>query len=288
MDRKPIIVIFLALVALVLIVFTVRRSAGKNKLQVSYIDVGHGDSILISDVTGFDVLIDGGSIKNSAAVLKHLREQEVDDIDVMVLTHPHSDHVGGLIDVLNSRRFPVKSVLYSGYQIDTSRWENFVEAVDQRGLSMKIARFPQTYTWGLSTAYILHPVPGLPVAIEDGESVNNTSVVVRLVHDDIEFLFTGDISAVTETDLLAKDISLDVDILKVAHHGGPLSTGENFLAAVQPSDAVISVGGSSELFPAAQTIEHLLNAGARIWRTDEVGTIVVTSDGKSYSISTEK
>ena len=214
--------------------------------------------------------------------MAYLREQAVDDIDVMVVSHADSDHIGGLIDVLDATDIPVESVIYSGYPGDTLTWSNFVTAVANEGITLTVAQYPQTYLWGETTAHFLNPEPGLV-----NPETNDVTVVVLLEHENNRFLFPGDIDSTIEATVVARGTPVAADILKVPHHGSQNSSSDLFLSAVQPKEAIISVGDNSYGHPAEETIARLLAAGARVWRTDKNGTIWVSSDGIGYEITSE-
>jgi len=270
-------------VSLLLVTYIVTGyAAAYNQLQVSFINVGQGDSALIRDASGFDILIDGGKTSAGPTVVAYLREQAVDDIEVMVASHADSDHIGGLIDVLELSDIPVESVIYSGYPGDTATWGSFVSAIASEGITLTAAQFPMTYTWGETTAHILNPISGLV-----NPETNDASIVVLLEHGSTTFLFPGDIDSSIEADVLARGTPVAAEILKVAHHGSAYSSSEEFLSAVQPKEAIISVGDNSYGHPADETLDRLLAIGARIWRTDQQGTILVISDGITYTIQGE-
>ncbi len=257
-------------------------AAPNQSLQVSFINVGQGDSALIRDSNNFDILIDGGKSSAGPTVVAYLREQGVDDIDVMVASHADSDHIGGLIDVLEATDIPVESVVYNGYPGDTITWSDFVSAVANEGITLTVAQFPQTYTWGETTAHILNPETGLV-----NPDTNDVSVVVLLEHGNNRFLFPGDIDSTIEATVVARGTPVAAQILKVPHHGSQYSSSDLFLSAVQPNEAIISVGDNSYGHPADETIARLLVAGARVWRTDQNGTVWVTSDGIGYQITSQ-
>jgi len=196
-----------------------------------------------------------------------------------LVTHADSDHVGGLIDVLNAVDIPVKQVLYNGYEGDTGTWYTFATAVSNEGLTMTAVQFPGVLTWGQNTAYILNPVSGLI-----NPETNDASVVLLLNHENVKFLFAGDIDSTVEATVVARGTPVAADILKVAHHGSAYSSSSNFLSAAQPDDAVISVGPNSYGHPAAETLARLQAAGARIWRADQNGMILVISNGATYTL----
>jgi beta-lactamase superfamily II metal-dependent hydrolase len=249
-------------------------------LTVSYIDVGQGDSIWIHDSNGFDILIDGGKPSAGPTVLAYLRSHGIDDIEVMIASHPDSDHIGGLIDVLEATDIPVQQVLYSGYPGDTVIWDDFITAVANEGITLTVAQYPYEYTWGSTMAYILNPVSGL-----SNPATNDASVVTLLSHGNIRFLFPGDISSTVEAVVVAHGTSVATQILKVAHHGSAYSSSASFLSAVSPHEAIISVGDNSYGHPSDDTISRLQAAGARVWRTDQWGTIIVVSNGTTYTIT---
>jgi beta-lactamase superfamily II metal-dependent hydrolase len=275
--RRKWIISLLVLLAFCLIYF-VSRAAPARTIQVSFINVGEGDAALIRD-NGFDVLIDGGQSFAGPTVVAYLRQQGITDLDVMLASHADSDHIGGLIDVLNAPDITVQQVLYNGYPGDTTTWSTFATAVANEGVSLTAAQFPITYTWGEMTAHILNPAPGL-----GNPETNDASVVVLLDHGQNHFLFTGDIDGTIEATVVARGTPVTADVLKVAHHGSKYSSSAVFLSAVNPKEAVISVGNNSYGHPAAETISRLLAAGARVWRTDINGTIVITSDGTTYTV----
>lgn len=275
-------VAFLLIAVSVLAFFTLAVAiypTSSATVQASFIAVGQGDSILLRDSNGFDVLIDGGKTSAGPTVLAYLRAQVVDDIEVMVATHTDADHIGGLIDVLEAADIPVVSVLYNGYPGDTLTWGNFATAAANEGATPAPAQYPTVYQWGGMTVYVLNPESGLT-----NPDQNNASVVLRVEHGNVTFLLTGDIDSTQEAAIVARGTPVAADILKVAHHGSQYSSGADFLAAVAPNEAVISVGTNSYGHPAPETLNRLLAAGARIWRTDQRGTIVITSNGLTYTL----
>jgi competence protein ComEC len=273
----------LVIIAIILafLITTQAMGAVQDSLQVAYIDVGQGDSILIKDQQGFNALIDGGKSSAGPTVVAYLKKQGVTSLDVMVATHADADHIGGLIDVLRDADIQVKTVYYSGYEGDTTTWADFATAVAEKGSTFQPAQFPQTYTWGGTTAHILNPAPGMV-----NPDSNDTSVVILLDHGDDHYLFTGDIDSTMEATIVARGTPVAAQVLKVAHHGSSASSSEVFLAAVDPQEAVISVGPNPYGHPAADTIDRLLAAGAQIWRTDQLGTILFTDDGITYTVTT--
>ena len=253
-------------------------AAPTASITISFIDVGQGDSILVRDSTGYDILIDGGKPAAGPVVLAFLRDLGVDDIDVMLATHADSDHIGGLIEILNALDLPVEAVFYNGYPGSTVTWNSFVTAVAEEGIPLSPAQFPDSFTWGQMVFTIYNPVAGL----SDPEQ-NDISVVAMMAFGQNQILFTGDISSVIETELLNRGVSLTAQILKVAHHGSSGSSSGSFLAQVTPIYSVISVGENPYGHPAPATLARLQAIGAAIWRTDFNGTITITCDESACS-----
>jgi competence protein ComEC len=272
-------VIVIVIIGMFVLLLSMQSRAASTTLKASYIDVGQGDSILLVDGNGFTVLIDGGDTGKGPTVAAYLRSQGVNDIDVMINTHPDADHVGGLVDLLKMVNITVEAVVNNGYIGTTTTWKNFATQVATRGLEITPAQFPETFSWGAMEVSVLNPVPGMSTS-----DTNNASVVLLINHGEVNFLFPGDIDATQEIKVMERGTPVKADILKVAHHGSNGSSGADFLAAVAPTDAVISVGTNSYGHPGADTLARLLAIGARIWRTDQDGTVVVISDGTTYLI----
>ncbi|MCJ7510987.1 MAG: MBL fold metallo-hydrolase [Dehalococcoidia bacterium] len=244
-------------------------------LTVHFIDVGQGDAILI-DKGDTDILVDGGP--TSADVLAYLQGQGIADIDFLVATHPHADHIGGLADVL--AQYQVSEIWVNGDTATSQTYQNFAAAVTAEGATVReVTRGYSTQIDGLDIA-VLNPfqLTGDP---------NEDSVVFRLTCGKVSVLLTGDATSDSEASMLAAGLALDSDVLKVGHHGSSTSTSTAFLAAVTPEDAVISVGaGNTYGHPAQDTLDRLAAVGATVYRTDQNGTVVLTSDCNTYSIAT--
>jgi competence protein ComEC len=258
----------------------------QDSLQVFYIDVGQGDSILLHASDDTDVLIDGGPRSAGPAVVAHLRNQRIDDIDVMVLTHGDADHVGGLISVLRSS-IPVEAVVYNGQQYAGLTYREFITETQRRGLTPTPAQAGQIYAWGPITTSVLNPQTQGSL----GLSQDDNSVVMLVAYGDMRFLFTGDISSDVEQGILDAGTLrtwTEADVLKVAHHGSAYGSSAPFLEAVGAEAAVISVGADNVCkSPAQETLDRLETAGAKVLRTDRYGTIVVTTDGQTYSTNVD-
>jgi competence protein ComEC len=245
--------------------------------SIHFIDVGQGDAILV-EAGDADILVDGGP--SGSAVLSYLAGQHVPDIDLLVATHPHADHIGGLDDVL--RQYTVREVWTNGATDTSQTYQSFAAAVAAEGAVEREIRRGYSTQFGGLTLTALDPVDPLT-----GDA-NGDSIVLRLSCGSVDVLLTGDATADSEASMLADpSVVLDADVLKVGHHGSSTSTTNAFLDAVTPKDAVISVGaGNTYGHPAQETLNRLAAHGATIYRTDLNGTVVLTSDCDTYSIST--
>jgi competence protein ComEC len=250
-------------------------------LEVDFLDVGQGDSILIKTPDHQRILIDGGP---SNAVVNKLGENLPffdKKIDLIILTHPHADHLDGLIEVL--KRYEVKKILSTGVVHTTPDYLSWLEEIKKQNVPMEIAVAGQTLDFGggvkMEIFYPKEDLTGKSV-----ENLNNTSIVAKLIFGQTSFLFTSDAEMEVEDQLTSGGVDLKADILKVGHHGSKNATSQNFLEKVQPKFAVISVGADNSFgHPNAMTLKRLENIGAEIFRTDEDGDIKIISDGEKIN-----
>lgn len=256
-------------------------------LVVSFIDVGQGDCTFIKTKEA-DILIDAGESESAETVLEYLNLYNVDDLEYIIATHPHSDHVGALPEIMEEFEaeklvLPIKSekttdgTQYRNELIQIAREKNI--AVTEVSLDSDYVDSDYEITLGELNLDFLGP-------IVDDDNLNNTSLIVRLTFGETSFLFTGDAEKLEEYTLVSRDFeqgggTLKSDVLKVAHHGSNTSSTSDFIKAVNPEYAVISCGTDNEYgHPHNSTIQTLTNAGAKILRTDLSGSIVIASDGK--------
>lgn len=250
--------------------------------RVHYINVGQGDCELIES-NGEFMLIDAGENGNENAVLNYLRKAGVEKLKYVVATHPHSDHMGGLAEVLNE--FEVENVIMpklTKEQTPTSKtYKDFLNAVKKSGAKGIYSKIGAEYTVGEASFVILGPV------INNTENLNDMSVIVKLTHGENTFLFTGDAEYDEEQDVIknfAKE--LDCDVYKVGHHGSSTSSCEDFLEAVTPELCIISCGEDNSYgHPHYEAMERLESYTDKIYRTDVCGDIVVSSDKENLSVS---
>jgi competence protein ComEC len=256
------------------------------RLHVSFLDVGQGDAILIQTPNHQDILVDGGPSAQAIdeQLSKHLPFWDR-TIELVVLTHPHEDHLTGLLEVL--QRYKVKQVLYLDTDYNTPEAEEWLNLIQQKHIKSTLATAGQEIDLGTkdTTLEVVNPTPGSTVPAMDN------GVVLKLSDEKISFLLTSDISADAEHDLITQRADVSCTVLKVAHHGSNDSSTAAFLAVADPKLAVISVGADNTFgHPGTDTLQRLADVvGAdNIYRTDKNGTVECITDGTRLWVRTEK
>jgi beta-lactamase superfamily II metal-dependent hydrolase len=253
------------------------------RLRVDFIDVGQGDAALITSPTGKAVLIDGGPHRSSAALVAFLRERLRGPLDLVVLTHRHEDHFGGLraaIETTGTRLFMDAPTPHPGRER-----ERLMQALERGRVPVRDATRGREIDLGAGAKLTLL-APPQPALTGTRDEVNANSVVARLDYGSASFLFTGDAETSTERWLLdVAKADVHAQVLKVAHHGSRYSSTARFLRAVHPAVAVISVGATNDYHhPAPATVQRLERQGARVLRTDRDGTVTIETDGRALTI----
>ncbi len=244
-------------------------------LSVHFLDVGQADSILIQQGSSA-MLIDGGNNEDTDVVLDYLEEKDITKLNYVVGTHPHEDHIGGLDGVIN--KLTVDKVIMPKVSHNTKTYEDVLSAIKSQGLKITTPRLGQQYSLGNAMFTILSP------SKDKYEELNDYSIAIRLDYGDQSFLFLGDCERVNEEEMLQSGLPLASNVVKLGHHGSISSTSEEFIAAVNPEYAVISVGKDNDYnHPHKEVIKRLNQYGIEILRTDESGTIVFFTNGESLS-----
>lgn len=253
----------------------------KECLKVCFLDVGQGDAAFIQFPDGKNMLIDGGDCDEfSNAGLRHvlpfLNRQGIRRIDIVALTHADNDHIGGLPYIL--RHIKVGRVIDTGYAADHEFYKDYRYVIDSLKVEYRAVKAGEVLLEAHNYAvFVFNPVDSLQY-----EDINNASLVLKIVYDDVSFLLTGDIEEQAEQNLLRYADALKCRVLKVAHHGSKTSSTEEFLSFAQPEFAVISVGAYNRFnHPSPIVIDRLKKYGTKIIRTDENGAVIFKSDGKS-------
>ena len=292
--------------------------ASGGELQVHVLDVGQGDSILIIAPSGKTALVDMGDVGKGKTVLAALKANNVQQIDYLIATHSHPDHIGGATEIFNGgvkvltvidsgipppdmpeaeaaasrRRAPPKKKQQGSNAVlpSTKAYQDFLSAVQQSGAQYVKAEPDQHYDLG-GGARLTVLAPMQPTFTREqllragGNEPNANSVVMRLDYGDFSMLLPGDAESVTEDRLLNHDVDVTAKILKVAHHGSKYATSENFLNRVKPEVAIISDGEFNVYgHPAQGVLDRLKAVGVKVYRTDLQGEIIITTKGKGYEI----
>lgn len=247
-------------------------------LEVHFIDVGQADSILIKKGNE-SMLIDAGNNWDGEIVVDYIKQQDIKSLKYVIGTHPHADHIGGLDDVIDY--FEIGKIIMPNAIATTKTFEDVVDSISRKGLTITEPKVGQQYDLNGAKIIILAPNE------EKYSNLNNYSVVVKIVNGANTFLFAGDAEEISEKEILDKNKEiLKSDILKLGHHGSITSTTQDFLDAVNPKYAVITVGKENRYgHPDQEILDRLKNKGIKVYRTDLNGTIIVISDGNIISFS---
>ncbi|EOU1991024.1 MBL fold metallo-hydrolase [Clostridium perfringens] len=250
-----------------------------SKLMISYMDVGQGDAAYIK-VNGNDILIDAGPRSNSKELLEQLKAKNIDDFELVIATHPHEDHIGGMVDVF--KEYEVKSFYSPKITHTTKTYENLVKAVKDEGLKTKELKGGMVIDLGEGTKFeVFTPQKS------EYEELNDYSPIMKLSFGDTSYLFTGDAEKLAEEEALAKyKTSLDSDVIKFGHHGSSSSSSNAFIEAVSPKYGIISCAKDNKYgHPHRETLDIIKKYNIKTFRTDTDGEIILTSDGKSINFN---
>ena len=247
-----------------------------DEMQVHFIDVGQGDSTLIT-CGNHSMLIDAGDDSKGTTIQNYLQKQKVEKLDYLVLTHPDADHIGGAPVIIT--KLDIDKVFMSNYEKDNKTYQKLIQALDNKRLKYSTPKVGTQYSLGTATVTILAPN-------DEYDNPNDSSIALLIQNGDNAFLFTGDAGEDAENDILNNKIDISADVYKVGHHGSRYSTSKDFFRAVNPTYAVISCGeNNSYVHPHAETLNTLRANGVKVYRTDEEGTIIATSDGKNITFN---
>jgi beta-lactamase superfamily II metal-dependent hydrolase len=278
--KKIIIPLFLLVAASAIVFYAVnyeKELPDAGEITVHFIDVGQGDAILI-DSGMTEILIDGGD--KSSGIADYLTDYVDGNLEVIVATHAHADHIGGLIYVLRS--FDVGQIWYDGYEASSQTFKDFISASEAEGAEIRIAKRGDMISTGKLSLIVLHPDT-------TSDDLNNNSIVLSFNYGTVGFLFAGDAEREAEASMLLSSPVPDIEILKVGHHGSRTASSAEFLSALTPEVAIyMAKTGNSYGHPHQETLDALLDVGAQIYGTDTCGTIIVTTDGTTYGVHTEK
>lgn len=254
-----------------------------GQLEVSYLDVGQGDAIYVK-VNDYDILIDAGPRSDVENLMSQLEEKNIDDFEIVIATHPHEDHIGGMTDVL--KKYNVENFYMPKVSNTTKTFEYMINSISNQGLKIKTIKDGTSIDLGSGARIDVYS------PIDDAyDDFNDYSPIMKLTYGETKLMFTGDAEELAEKQVLEKYTSSELksDVLKFGHHGSSTSSSEEFLNAVSPTYGVISCGLDNKYgHPHKETLEKIKNHNIETYRTDTQGQIQLTSDGKNIVFKTKK
>ncbi|WP_069680108.1 ComEC/Rec2 family competence protein [Clostridium taeniosporum] len=253
-----------------------------GNLQVYYLDVGQGDAEYIR-INDFDILIDAGPKSESDHLLKQLEDKNIDDFEMVIATHPHEDHIGGMSKVFE--KYKVENFYMPKVTHTTKTFQNMLKSVSKQGLKVQTLKEGMQFNLGDGAKFDVYS------PIKDSyDDFNNYSPIMKLTYGETKLMFTGDAETLAEKEALSRHLKdLKSDVLKFGHHGSSTSSSNEFLKAVSPKYGIISCGKDNSYgHPHKETMNKISKNQIKAYRTDLQGEITLTSDGKNISIKTEK
>ena len=248
-----------------------------SNLKIYFVDVGQADCILINDNNEYS-LIDAGNNEDGEKLVKYFKDLGITKFKYVFGTHAHEDHIGGMDNIIEN--FQIEHFYMPDAITTTRTFEEVLDALEEKNIPFETPEEDESLTFSDTNFKVLH-------VGKDKKDLNDTSIVLKLTYKNTSYLFMGDATSSVEKDILDKDIKSDV--LKVGHHGSQYSSTISFLKKVSPKYAIIEVGkNNSYNHPKEITLKKLEDLGTKIYRTDEDGTIILTSDGENMSFETVK
>lgn len=267
---------------IIFISLLILSACNRGQLKVHFLDVGQGDSTLIELPNRKVALIDGGNKADGDFLVDYIKALDIKTIDYIIATHPHADHIGGLAEVI--KEFDIGKVYMPGVTSNTQIFEQLLIEIKKKDLKIIQAR----------SGVVILDEDDLRLTIlsptnDKYKKTNDYSIVNKLIYKSISLLFTGDAEITAENELISSNKDLSTDILKVAHHGSNSSSSDEFLDRINPRYAIISCGqGNKYGHPDPLVIKRLKKRKIKILRTDEIGSIILKSDGKSADFRKSK
>jgi competence protein ComEC len=278
-------------VAALLLAMVVAAQQPDGRLHLWVLDVGQGDAILLRTPEGHTALVDGGP--GATPLLNGIGERIPfwqRDLDLLVLTHPHQDHMMGFVDVL--ARYRVDQVVQTHFTATGGVQAEWLRTLESRKLPVHYARRGETFSFEGEPEVrlsVLHPADPRAAYARSGDDVNDASLALRVTYGSHSILLAGDVQEEAEAEMSRLGEGIRSTLLKVAHHGSDTSSSLPFLEAVEPEVAIISVGEGNRFgHPSAETLEALRNVGAEVYRTDEDGTVEIIADREKMWVKPER
>ncbi|MEG6523166.1 ComEC/Rec2 family competence protein [Desulfotomaculum sp. 1211_IL3151] len=254
-------------------------TAPAGTLKVHFIDVGQADAILVQN-SDQAMLVDAGNNADGELMVRYLNQQGIKKLQVVIGTHPHEDHIGGMDDVI--KHFSVEQIYLPKVNHATETYQDVLRAMKAKNIKATAASGGQSFTLGDARVEILAPNSS------SYEELNDYSIVSKISFGETAFLLTGDAGILSEQEMITKGYDLRANVLKVGHHGSYTATGEKFLKAVNPQVAVISVAAKNDYgHPHREILERLKTSKVEVYQTAQQGTLVLVSDGKKITVENQ-
>ena len=252
---------------------------GDAGMTVRFLDMGQADATLIF-CEGQTMLVDAGLNADATHLVNTLKKLGVRKIDLLVGTHPHEDHIGGLDSVIDA--FDIGTVLMPDIEYDTWSYRSVIKSIEKKHIPSIAPKVRDSFELGGAKITVLSPKG------TDYEDINHFSLVLRVDYNKFSMLLMGDSEEINEIEMMKAGLPLRADVLKAGHHGGNKSTSKAFFSAVKPTACVISCGPDNPNFhPHPSVLRRFEQAKCKIYRTDLQGTITLVSDGKGYNVTVE-
>ncbi|GAB3804079.1 ComEC/Rec2 family competence protein [Virgibacillus kimchii] len=252
------------------------ESQSPMDMQVHFIDVGQGDSMLIQTPSNKTILIDGGPPEAGERVVSYLKDQQIESIDLLVATHPDIDHIGGLPQVM--KEMEVKNILDSGKLHSTKTYATYLYQIRKQNIPVQIAMEDEKIRLDPELTILVLNTYGAT------KTNNQSSIALKITYEEVDFLLMSDIEMEQEKELM-EEHDVEAEIIKVAHHGSNTSTSFEFLQAVSPETALLTYSEENDFgHPVDRVINNLKKINATIYSTAGFGDVVIRTDGEKYVV----
>ena len=243
-------------------------------LKIYFIDVGQADCILIDNNHEY-TLIDGGNTTDGKKLVNYFKSLGIEKFNYVIATHPHEDHIGGLNFIIY--KFKIDHFLSTNIKTDFKSYDNMINALEEKNIKLEVPNINDTFTMGDCVFKVIY-------IGNNKEDINSSSIILEVNYKNTSYLFTGDTTTETEKEIL--DSLNEIDVLKVAHHGSQYGTSAQFLLKTKPKYAIISVGKDNDYgYPKQVVLDKLNELNTKVYRTDELGTIILSSNGEDIEIT---
>lgn len=276
-----IIILIIAGIAISLLPEKEGETSNQGEMRVIFLDVDQGDAILVQTPDGKNIMIDCGYVDYADAVVESLRHFDVQVIDAFIATHPDPDHIGSVPVLFDE--FQVLSVYHSGFVKTTRTYEDFISAIEAEGCAIHDDRDINVGDLLPLSSNVTFEVLSINSVAEDS---NDASIVLKLTHGSVDLILEGDASWSTERDMINRfGDELDIEVLKVSHHGSSSASSYDWLDITSPQHAIVCIGPNDWDLPDQSILERLNLYSSEVWVTDQEGGVFVSSDGFTCEVA---